>query len=229
MNYRIKDIDKSLRPRERAIKYGLSSLSDDELLSIIIGSGTKSKNVKTLSLDILNRVGSLNNFLSLDISELKKIKGIGNAKALDILASIEFGKRILSYHKDNVRIANAKEVYNLYKYSLIDKEQEVFMALYLDNSKKLIKDKILFKGTINSCNVNPREIFKYALRLSASSIILIHNHPSNNVTPSQDDIIITNKLISLGKELSIPILDHIIIGKDKYFSIVSNQLSRENN
>lgn len=227
MSYKIKDIDKSLRPRELAIKNGINSLSNEDLLAIILGSGTKDINVKELSLTILNSVGTLDKFLDLTIQDLVKIKGIGNTKSLNILASIEFGKRILNYHKDKIKIVNPKTVFDLYKYDMKILNQEVFIALYLDNNKCLIEDEVLFKGTINACIANPREIFKYALKLSASSIVLVHNHPSNNVNPSKEDITLTNNLVSIGKMLSIPIIDHIIIGKTKYYSIIGNQLYEE--
>ena len=220
MSYKIKELQEELKPRYRAKVNGIDCLSDEDLLSLIIRCGTKDKNVKELSLEILQKVGSLDNFLNLDIKELESIKGIGEVSALSIMASIELGKRILKYHKDKVKLISSKLVYEMFKYEFIGLKQEVVMGIYLDQAKQLICFKELFRGTVNECNIHPREIFKYAVSSSASSIILVHNHPSGNINPSIKDEILTEKVMELGKSMNIPLIDHIIMGSNGYYSLV---------
>ena len=151
---------------------------------------------------------------------LTKIKGIKEAKAITLLASIELGKRIF-LEKENQKkqkYNNAKVIYENNKYLFIDKKQEYFYCLYLNTKKELIERKLLFMGTLNQSCVHPREIFKEAYKLSASSIICMHNHPSGDITPSTDDIILTKSLIEIGRLQQIPVVDHIIFGNNTYFS-----------
>lgn len=223
MSYKIKELQEELKPRYRAKTKGLESLSDEDLLSLIIRCGTKSKNVKELSLEVLQQIGTLNNFLNVDMKDLESIKGIGEASALSILASIELGKRILKFHKDKVKLINSKLVYAMFKYELIGLKQEVVIGIYLDNAKQLICFKELFRGTVNECNIHPREIFKYAVSSSASSIILVHNHPSGNINPSIKDEILTEKVSELGNSMNIPLIDHIIIGSNGYYSLITKK------
>ena len=159
MNYKIKEMQEELKPRYRAKNKGISNLSNEELLSLIIRCGTKDKNVKNLSVEVLQRVGDLNNFLNIDIKDLMKIKGIGEVSALSILASIELGKRVLNYHQEKIKLISSKSVYDYFKYMFIGLKQEKVIGIYLDNSKKLIGYKELFIGTVNGCLIHPREVF----------------------------------------------------------------------
>ena len=204
MSYKIKELQEELKPRYRAKTKGLESLSDEDLLSLIIRCGTKSKNVKELSLEVLQQIGSLDNFLNVDMKDLESIKGIGEVSALSILASIELGKRILKFHKDKVKLINSKLVYAMFKYELIGLKE-------------------LFRGTVNECNIHPREIFKYAVSSSASSIILVHNHPSGNINPSIKDEILTEKVSERGNSMNIPLIDHIIKGRNGYYSLITKK------
>ena len=215
---RIKDISKELRPRERLKKYGAKVLGSDELLAIILGTGSKEYNVKELSGNVLKYYDSINDLENTTIDELCKIKGIGEGKATSILAAIEFGKRVLTRDMKNMQITSNLFVYDLFKYEFINAYQENFVVLFLDTKNNLIKSSTLYIGTLSSTSVHPREIFKLAFNYSASKIILVHNHPSGDSNPSNADIDITNKLMDIGKLMNIPVIDHIIIGNNNYYS-----------
>lgn len=216
---KIKDIPELERPRERLIKYGVENLSNEELLSIILKTGTKEYSVKTLSQIILNNINDIKNLKDITLNKLTEIKGIGKVKAIELIASIELGKRVFQTEdKINIKLNNSSKIYEYFKDKFINEKQENFYAIYLDSKSNLISYKLLFKGTLNSSCVHPREIFKYAHLESAYSIIVIHNHPSGDSNPSKEDEITTNNLMEIGKLMSIPVLDHIIIGKDNYFS-----------
>lgn len=195
-------------------------------MSIILKTGTKDYSVKYLANSILSMLDKINDLKDINLESLLKIKGIGKAKACEILASIELGKRI-NIEFDNInkiKIVNAESVFNYYKNILKDKKQEFFYCIYLDTKNNIIKDKMLFKGTINESLVHPREVFKEAYLLSASSIICIHNHPSGNTNPSKNDEMLTKQLKKCGELLGIKVLDHIIISNNSYFSFLEKGL-----
>lgn len=195
------------------------------MLSILLKCGTKDLSVRELASTILKQIDNINNLRDINYENLIKIKGIGKAKACEILASIELGKRINKINNINqIKIYSSESIFNYYKDKLSDKLQEYFYCVYLDTKNHIIKDKLLFIGTINQSLVHPREVFKEAYLLSATSIICIHNHPSGNVNPSNNDIIITKQLKEVGKLLGINVIDHIIIGKDSYYSFNDNGL-----
>ena len=226
MNVLIKDIPLNERPRERLINKGVEYLSNEDLLAILLKTGTKENSVKVLANNILKQLDDINNLKEINLERLVKIKGIGKAKACELLAAIELGKR-LNKKIDNlnqIKIYSSNSIYEYYKDKLSDKLQEYFYCVYLDTKNHIIKDKLLFIGTINESLIHPREIFKEAYLLSASGIICIHNHPSGNVNPSNNDIIMTKQLVEVGKILGIKVLDHIIIGKDNYYSFNDNDL-----
>lgn len=222
MSIKIKDIPIEERPRERLIKYGVENLSNEELLSILIGNGTKGKSAKDLSLMILNKIKEIDNNDLLNYQFLSTIKGLGTAKTCTILAAVEFGKRMnmKCSSLNSVVINNADIVFNYFKDLFLNKKQEYFYCLYLDSKKTIIKNKLLFIGTLNKSLVHPREVFKEAYLLSASSIICVHNHPSGSINPSRDDIDITNQLSSIGYLMGIKLVDHLIIGNDNYYSFL---------
>ena len=223
MNYRIKEIPIKERPRERLKEVGPENLSDKELLSIILKTGTKEKNVTELSLELLKKY-PLESFNDISYQSLINIKGIGEVKALEILATIEIGKRIfLRNNKPLKRLTNAKEIWENMKYLFVNKKQEYFYALYFNTKRELIDKKLLFIGTINESIVHPREIFKEAYKLSATYIVCIHNHPTNDITPSFADLELTKRLIETGKIQGITIVDHIIIGKNNFYSFYENE------
>ena len=215
----IKDIPEFERPRERAIKYGVENLSNEELLSVILKTGTKDISVKSLSNQILALVNNINELKDLSLKVLTSINGIGSVKAIELLCSIELGKRVFyKVDKSNIKLNNSKVIYDYFKDLVMDEKQEIFYAIYLDTKSNLITYKLLFKGTINTSCIHPREIFKYAFLNSAYSIIVFHNHPSGDSSPSIEDKELTTSLFQIGKLMAIPVVDHLIFGNDNYFS-----------
>lgn len=223
---KIKELPLLDRPIERMINNGVEVLSDEELISVILKTGLKDKNVKEISSSLLKEVDSIQELKNIGLEKLISIKGIGKNKACTLLASIELGRRINKKVNtiNNTKITNSEVVFNYFKDVLGDKKQEYFYCLYLDNNKKVIKNKLLFLGTLNYSMVHPREIFKEAYLVSATSIICVHNHPTGNLKPSKNDIELTNNLIKVGSLLGINIDDHIIISKENYYSFFENML-----
>lgn len=222
----IKSLPIGERPRERLIKYGKDNLSNLELLTIILKSGTKERSVNEMALDILSTLDKISDLRNITITKLLEIKGIGMAKALELISIIELGKRIfLENDTKNKKILNNPElIFEDSKYLFYNKKQEYFYCLYFNNKKELIERKLLFMGTINRSLVHPREIFKEAYLLSASYIVCMHNHPSGDVRPSHEDIRLTKALVEIGTLQSIPIVDHIIISDNNYYSFHQNNL-----
>jgi DNA repair protein RadC len=218
---RIKDLPKDLLPREKALKYGLSSLSDEELLAISLGSGTKGINVIGLSQKILNGK-SFKDLKNLTLEDLKKIKGIGFAKALQILSIVEIAKRMETL-EERVKISSVSDAYQFLKY-LAKESQEHMVALYLNSSNELLEKEIIAKGSLNVVRVLPRDILYYAIKHNCNGIIIAHNHPNGSSKPSKEDIEFTKKLATLSLELGFEVLDHIIIGKTDYFSFAKEGL-----
>lgn len=219
---KIKEIPKNERPVERLLSCGVEKLSNEELISIIIKTGSKEHSAKDLAYLILKSCDS--NLLNINYQNLKKIKGIGETKSASILAALELGNRANTKINTikNIQINGSDIVFEYYKNIFQNKKQEYFYCIYLDTNKVVIKEKLLFIGTLDYSVVHPREVFKEAVNVSASSIICIHNHPSGNVMPSKNDIEITNKLVEAGNMLGIKIIDHIIIGNKKYYSFFEN-------
>ena len=224
MAVKIKDMSTLDRPRERLIKYGTKILTDSEILAILIGSGNKKNSAKDLANIILKKCDGVSNLSSLNYNTLTSIDGIKQTKACNILAAIELSNRINNCIRDlnGTKLNNAEVVYNYYKNILKDESQECFYCVYLDVTKKVIKDKLLFKGTLNYSLVHPRDVFKEAYLLNATAIICVHNHPSGNLSPSPQDIEITNNLVELGIIHGIKVLDHIIISDNSYYSFLEN-------
>lgn len=222
MKVRMKDIPKSERPVERLLLYGSEFLSNEDLLSIIIKTGNRDYSAKGLAELILKQCDG--NLKQLSYSNLKRIKGVGDVKGASILAALELGRRANRSLSsiNNIRITSTDVVFNYYRDLFIDRKQEYFYCIYLDTNKVVIEDKLLFIGTLDYSVVHPREVFKEAISVSASSIICIHNHPSGNVLPSRNDYEITKRLVSIGDILGIKVIDHIIIGSNKYYSFMEN-------
>ena len=222
---KIKDLPEEERPRERLINYGVEAISNEELIAIILKTGTKNKSVKLLASEILSKINSLNNLDKITINTFKDIKGLGIVKTIELMASIELGKRIFLRKENNKKIIynNPDIIYEENLYLFKNKKQEYFYVLYLDSKNNLIERKLLFMGTINRSIVHPREIFKEAYLTSASKIICMHNHPSGDTTPSMEDIRLTKSLIEIGKLQGIELVDHLIIGDDNYYSFYNER------
>jgi DNA repair protein RadC len=220
----IKNISKQELPREKILKKGTETLTNEELLMVIIGSGQKTNNVKQLALEVLSIKKNINDLSIITYDELSKIKGLKEAKATKILSAIELGKRINTKDFEyKEKIKSAEQIYEKYKPILLNEKQEYFYCLYLNVKNEILAEKLLFKGTINYSVVHPREIFKNAYLLSATSIICFHNHPSMDTTPSEEDIILTKKINEISKIFGIKFIDHIIIGEG-FFSFHDNCL-----
>lgn len=219
MRKSIKEFDQEDRPREKLISKGADSLSDEELLAIIIGTGTREKNVVELSREILQTF-SYESLSDIEVSELTKIKGIKSAKASSIVASLRFGQRIAqkTMERKIIKISSSEDIYNYLKNELVDKKNEYFYAILLDTKNVIISKEEISKGTLDASLVHPREAFKLAVKKSAKSIIFVHNHPSGDINPSKDDFLTTKRLVEAGEILDISVLDHIIIGKQDYYS-----------
>ncbi len=223
MSVKLKELPVLERPRERLINVGVENLSDEELLAIILKTGSKEMSVKELSSYILSSFGGIENLKKLKYHEVKKIKGIGEAKACTLVAISEIVRRM---NRKVITLMGTKlntplKIFEFYK-SKINNEQEQFYCIYLDASKKIIEEKLLFIGTANYSLVHPRDIFKEAYLLNATSIICVHNHPSGEVKPSKEDINLTIRLKEIGVIFGIRVIDHIIIGDDKYYSFLEN-------
>ena len=214
---RIKDIPPENRPRERLEKNGVHVLSDAELLAIIFKTGNKEENAIVMSDRLITKYG-LGKLNELSLKELQEIKGIGPAKSMQIKALFEFNKRYSLAKRDGEPIKSARDVFEYASQRLITNQQETFMILLLDSKNRIVKDEVISIGTLNASIIHPREVFKSAIRESANSIILVHNHPSGDPEPSAEDEQITEKLFGAGELLNIKVLDHVIVGKDKFWS-----------
>ena len=212
---KIKDIPQQNRPRERFLKHGPKALSDAELFAILLRTGSINENVIDMSNRLIAEYG-LDKLFDCSLKELQEIKGIGPTKAMQILVMAELGKRIkLSKNENNKRITSAKDVFDLFHERL--KDEKHFIVLHLNTKNNIIGEELISKGTLDAAIIEPREVFKSAIRNSASKIIILHNHPSGDPTPSKADIEITEKLVDAGELMNIMVLDHVIIGREEYW------------
>lgn len=218
-NHTIKDYPEEERPREKLLRHGAATLSTAELLAIIIRTGSQTHTAVSLSHAILNHFGGLAALLDLTPSELQQIKGIGMAKAAQILAAMEFSQRLFSAVQEKPIITSPRDVARILLPRLSYLKQEVFELALLDSKSRLISIPRVFMGNLNSAIIHPREVFKPAIKNSAFSMILVHNHPSGDPGPSPDDVGITQRLVEAGDLLGIRVLDHIIIGAGRFVSL----------
>lgn len=221
---KIKDIPVSERPREHLEKYGPTNISNEDLLAIILKNGVKGYSVRDIASEVLKKVQTLKKLSDINLQTFKDIKGLGRVKTIELIASIELGKRIFLEQEisKKEKYTSPEVIFQSNKYLFQNKKQEYFYCLYLDNKNRLIERKLLFMGTINRSVVHPREIFKEAYLLSASKIICMHNHPSGDLTPSQEDIAFTKALVEIGRLQGIDIIDHLIISDHNYYSFYDN-------
>lgn len=220
-NVKVRDIPQEERPVEKLILSGPESLNNSELLAIILRTGTTNENVVTLSTRLLSEFEGLDGLLNTSLSEITTIKGIKNKKASQILAMAELFKRFntLKSLKVNHKISSPKDIANLLINEMSELKQEVLKLIMLDTKNQIIGIKDVFKGSLNTSIVHPREIFNEAIKRNSSSIIICHNHPSGDPTPSKEDINITLRINECSKIIGISLLDHIIVGKGKFTSL----------
>ncbi|MEK6647518.1 MAG: DNA repair protein RadC [Candidatus Firestonebacteria bacterium] len=222
---RIKDIPKVDRPREKFLKKGPDSLSKSELLAILLGSGIKGKNVQKLAEQIIKKFDK--NFLNVSVADLLQISGIGQAKALQIVSAVSLVKRYYDEKKSNeIIIKNSKDVASLTN-NLRDKKKEYLICLYLNARNILIKKETISIGLLDKSLLHPREIFHPAVELNSASIILVHNHPSGNPTPSKKDVEIVKKIVQAGELMGIPVIDFLIIADDGEYSYFQDLKGKE--
>jgi DNA repair protein RadC len=220
---KIKDLPPFERPREKLILKGPQNLKDEELLAILLGTGVEGKNVIEVGKQILRKY-SKKRLLKMKYEDLSKIKGIGPAKACTILAAQELIKRALKIQDETLPIINSVKDVIAQAVYMRDKTREHFMTIYLNARNEMIFKKPMFIGTLNASLVHPREIFQEALKQNAASVILVHNHPSGDPEPSQDDLEVTKRLVEAGKIMGIDVLDHVIIAKTRFFSFKERNL-----
>ncbi|KHD46622.1 RadC family protein [Streptococcus hongkongensis] len=217
--YNIKIDEESLMPRERLISLGAEMLSNQELLAIILRTGSKDKPVLELSAYILKGLEQLSDFKKLSLQELQQIAGIGKVKSVEIKAMIELSKRILaSDDKQEGQLLSTYQVAQRMIKLLGEKKQEHLLAIYLDTQNRIIEEKTIFIGSVRRSIAEPREILHYACKNMATSLIIVHNHPSGLANPSDNDIHFTKKIKQSCDQIGINCLDHIIVGKKDYYS-----------
>lgn len=213
---KILDLPKIDRPREKLEKYGISRLTDIEIIAILIRTGIEGANVLELSKQILKKILQVG-IEKIAIKDLLEIKGLGQIKAGQILASIELGRRLLQNKKSEL-LLSPKSVWLEMK-DLRASKKEHFVVFYLDTQNQIIQREIISIGTLNASLVHPREVFEPAIRHSTAQIILAHNHPSDSTEPSEEDIAVSRRLMEVGKIMGIDILDHVIVTKSSYVSM----------
>ncbi|MFL5752033.1 MAG: DNA repair protein RadC [Bacteroidia bacterium] len=214
------------RPREKLIGKGRHALSDAELLAILLGSGSRNETAVQLAQRMLNeQQNNLNNMAQLNLNDLKKYRGIGEAKAITIAAALELGRRRKEAGTpEKIKIQSSRDAYNALSANLIDQPHEEFWMLLLNRQNKIIKHEFISRGGVSGTIVDAKLVFKPALEQTASGIILAHNHPSGNLKPSNEDMSLTKKLKEAGKLLDISILDHLIISDNSYYSFADEGL-----
>ena len=217
---RIREIPSDERPRERLIRYGADVLSTAELLAILLRTGTEQYSALGLANHLLSTFGSLRGVASATIEEMSQVHGIGPAKAAQIKAAIEFGRRLVSAApEERPKIRSPQDVYNLLGPTLRDQKREHFVALLLDTKGGVFRTRTVSVGDLSSSLVHPREVFTEAVRHSAASLIVAHNHPSGDPAPSPEDTAITRRLQEAGELLGIELLDHVIVGDSRWVSL----------
>ena len=220
-SFTIHDLPISERPRERLQKFGISALSAQEILALILGRGVSGESVMVTAQRLLSRFGSLKGIADASVEELSQIKGIGLAKSAQIKAAFELANRLEGYAEsgDKPIVKTPEDVVGLVRGRLRGKKKEYFLALLLDTRGHLIKVSEISVGSLDTSIVHPREAFKEAISASAASVIFVHNHPSGDPEASEDDIKLTKRLAEAGEIVGIDVLDHIIIGDKKYLSL----------
>lgn len=218
---KIKDLPRIERPREKLEKYGPERLSNSELLAILLGTGSKGINVIELSGRILKKFSG-DGISKANFKELKNTFGLGSARACEIIACFELGRRLLQ-NKKSAMLLSPKDVWEELK-DIRDNKKEHFVVFFLDTRNQEIKREIISVGTLNANLVHPREVFEPAIRHLAAQIIVAHNHPSGETEPSEDDLVVTKRLVEAGKILGIEVVDHVVIAKSGFFSFKEHDL-----
>lgn len=215
----IKKLPLEENPREKAIAYGIETLSNIELLALILRTGNKEENVIELASRVLLEIGGMKHLNEMNYAFLVKIRGIKKAKAIELLSVLELSKRIHNLNYETIMMNDPKNIYLYMKNKMCLLNQEHFVVLCLNTKCHLIKEKTLFIGTSNMSLVTAKEIFREAIQANSSFIVLCHNHPSGDSTPSEADLSLTKYVKELGEMMGIKVLDHIIIGRNEFYSM----------
>ncbi len=216
----IPDWPKGDRPREKLLRAGESALTDAELLAILIRTGSRRVTAVDLATTLLREFGSLHHLATRTARDLRRYRGLGEAKSLALVAAFELGRRAAARERtEKVQVSSPEVVATLFQPLLRDLRQEVFMVLLLDSANHLLRDVTITTGILNSSLVHPREVFRPAILEPAASVILLHNHPSGNAEPSSEDIAITRQLVEAGRIFGIPVHDHVILTAHSYTSL----------
>ncbi len=217
---KILSLPKDDRPRERLEKNGAAALSNAELLAIILRTGSKTENIIEISSKILKKY-DLKKLSRIRVNAIKKETGIGQAKACQIIACFELARRLKNCSSRNLPIiSSAKDVVDIVQDELSCLNKEHLLGIYIDARKRMLKKEIIFVGSLDSNIIHPREVFNIAINENAAAVILVHNHPSNDPEPSDEDIEATKQIVEAGKIMGIEVLDHIIVTDKKYFSMM---------
>lgn len=224
--YTVKELPLDDRPREKLLMRGAQNLSDAELVAILLRTGKKGNSVLEIARELIQTEGNLAMLATKSVDSLQKVSGIGKDKAATLAAAFELSRRILSQSKwfSDQKVTSPQDIADIFIPLLRDDNKERFIVVCLNSSNKIIKHETISIGNLNSSVVHPREIFKVAIDNSSASIILIHNHPSGNPEPSNEDISITKKIVESGKILDIPVFDHLIIAGETFTSFVEKRL-----
>jgi DNA repair protein RadC len=222
----ISELPRGERPRERLASHGASRLSSIELLAIVLGAGTKSQSALTLAHHALARAGgSLRRMASEPIALLTDVPGIGRTKAAVIHASLELGRRMMQENRqEGLTVRSPHDIYRVFGPRLEDLPVEEFHVAVLDSQQRLQRDILVSRGTLNASLVHPREVFREAIAERAASLVLVHNHPSGDPSPSMDDRVITDQLLAAGELVGITVRDHVIVGRGRYVSFMESGL-----
>lgn len=216
----IRDVHLADRPRERLLRQGAASLSNQELVAILLRTGTKQESVLVLANRILSSFDKIQDMKDATIEEYTQVKGVGQAKAVQLLAAAEIGKRMYRKHSEGrYTIRSPEDAASYLMTDMASLTQEHFVALFLNVKNEILHKETIFIGSLNSSIVHPRELFREAVKRSAASIICAHNHPSGNPTPSPEDIEVTKRLTEAGAVMGIELLDHLIIGDHQFISL----------
>ncbi len=220
----IKEMPEDTRPRERLEHFGTGALSNQELIAITVSTGVVKDGRKYTAIDLatqlLNHFDGLKGVAQADFAQLKDVPGIGSAKACQIMAAFELGKRVaMFFGTTKPLIRTPTDIFDYFRDQMSLLTKEVFRVVALDTKNRIIKDQVISEGTLNASIVHPRDVFRMAVVNSAANLILMHNHPSGDPTPSSEDVNITRRLVESGVMMDIPVLDHIIIAGGKFVSL----------
>lgn len=220
----IKSLPIQENPREKALSQGIESLSNVELLALILRTGNKEESVIELSSRLLKEIGGISQLNYVNYATLISLKGIKKAKAIELLSIVEIAKRLKNIEKDQFPLSSPYDIYIYIQSKMMFLKQEHFVVLCLDNKNSVIKEKTIFIGSLNMSVVTPREVFKEAINVSSAKIALVHNHPSGDSHPSKEDCLLTQQFMQLGQMMDIEIIDHIIVGWNQYYSFQARKI-----